>query len=367
MKSYINIILVLNFIFIISTEETSSLINLENDEQNIFEYYYSLEDRSLFLYNIVDYALTNLLSSEIKNNFVDSTKLKSFCIKLLEEYNSNTDNGKNPYHNFFHAADVVENLYVILKKIKDKYGIFSVNEEYTNLDIFTLIISAAAHDFRHPGRTNSFYRQNKGVPLEDELKQFNGQLESYHIQESIKLIKSSDEYNILSKLNEAQQQRFYLVFNSSINSTDNSFNAEKATFLTEFKDVITADTADNAKKQLQSLSNNNLEIDDVKIIVFGCLLHAVDLSNPTRDYDLFIVWSVKVAHESCNQNKDEVKYGFEKVTSCNKNEAEFYSGENYFVEKIVKLFYDPFCLAFPLLDYLCTNVNSNLNDVKALL
>ena len=371
MKSFINFlftaILILNLIFIISAEEDNSMTCLENDEQNIFEYYYSLEDRSLFLYNIVDNALTNLLTTDIKNTLVDSTILKTFLKNLSNNYNANTANGKNPYHNFFHAADVVQNLYQLLKKIKDSYGIFDVTEEYKNLDIFTLIIAAAAHDFKHPGRTNSFYRQNIEVPLYNELKEFNGQLESYHIQESIKLINSNDENNILSKLDESQKNRFYLVFNNSINSTDNAFNGEKAEFLEKYKDVIKAKTVDKVKKKLDKLSDNNLDIDEVKIIVLGILLHAVDISNPTKDYDLFIVWSVKVSAESCNQYNDEVKYKFTKFTSCNKNETEFYAGEKYFLENIIKVFYDPFCNAFSVLEDLCTNVDSNLDSVLKLL
>ena len=360
-------ILILNFVFIIPIEEEDdSLIRVENDEQNIFEYYYSLKDKSLFLYNVVDYALTNLLSSEIKNTLVDSSKLKSFCEKLLNEYNSNSNNTINPYHNIFHAANVVENLYIFLKKIKNKYGIFNVTDEYTNLDIFTLIISAAAHDFRHPGRTNSFYRQNKNVYLENKLKEFNGQLEAYHINETKKLINSNDQYNILSKLNEAQQQRFYLVLNSSINSTDNSFNSEKANFLSKYKEVLKANTVSKAKKKLKYISNY-IEIDDVKVKLLGCLLHASDLSTATRNYTTYISWTVKVNIEFCNQNKEEVEYGFENLTSCYESDKDFYKGEKSFIEFVVKVFYDPLCEAFTVLDYLCTNIGNNLNIFSSLL
>ena len=371
MKQKINylfiVLLILNFVFILPIEEKEDPLNyLENEELNIFQYYYSLQDNSLFLYNIVDYALNNLLSPEIKNNLVDSTKLKTFLKNLLNNYNANTDGGKNKYHNFFHAADVTQNLYIFLKNTKNEYGIFNVTEEYIDLDIFSIIISAVAHDFKHPGRNNNFYRQNKGVPLENELKKFNGQLESYHIQETINLINSNDENNILSKLNETQQKRFFLILNESINSTDNSFNSEKANFLSQYKEVIKANSVNESQEQLKNLSSN-LKIDDVKIKLFGCLLHAADISSSTKDYDVYISWSIKVNTEFCNQYKDEVKYNFENFTSCNKNEQEYYKGDKEFIEYIVKVLYDPLCEAFPILGYLCINIENNLNIFTSLL
>ena len=362
----ITTLLILNTILIVSSTKDNSLTCDEKEEKDIFEYYESLQDKSIFLYNIVDNALNNLLSSEIKNNLVDSTKLKTFLTNLLKNYNSNTPGGKNPYHNFFHAADVVQNLYDFLKKTKNKYGIFNVTEEYINLDIFSIIISAAAHDFKHPGRNNNFYRQNKGVPLENKFKKFNGQLESYHIQETINLINSNIENNILSKLNETQKKRFYLILKDSINSTDNSFNSEKANFLREYKEVIKADNVDKAKKQLKNISTN-LKIDDVKIKLLGCLLHAADISTATKDYDVYISWSIKVNTEFCNQYEDEIKYNFENFTSCNKNVTNMTNDGTYFVKNIVKVFYNPLCEAFPVLIYLCKNIDNNLNTIFSLI
>lgn len=350
-------IIFVNIISIFSIEQNKQ-INPEDEDFNIYNYYYSLSDTSLLLYNLVNHALDNLITVQIKEKFVNLQYLRNFISELSREYNSNTPSGSNPYHNIFHAGDVVQQLYIILKKIKNEYAIITSNEKYKNLDLFTLIIAAAAHDFKHPGRTNSFYRQNKGVPLENELKKYNGQLESYHINEALKLIETENN-NILSKLTDDEKERFKLIFTKTINSTDNAFNTEKANFLNEYKEIIKL----NDITEIETKLVNKISLDELKIKVLGCLLHAGDLSNPTKNYNDFIIWGLRVNQETCNQSEDEIKYNFATISSCNKDGKDFYNGEKFFVENIVKIFYDPLCEGFPSLNYLCQNLTSNLQGI----
>ena len=339
LKSFLFFYIFISSLILIHPKKLNIVNSLESDNFNVFEYINTFKNTTELLYNIVDYALNNLIPLETKKSLIDENKMKNFLFHLSNEYNSNTMDGKNPYHNVYHAADVVQKLYILLKKVKNTSKILNFNEKFKYLDYFALIISAAAHDFKHPGRNNNFYNKNKNVPLEKELKKYNFQLEKYHFEETMKLINQND-YNILSKLNDEQKNRFIHIMEESIISTDISFNKVNTEFLENFKEDEISD--------------------EIKFKILGCFLHAADISNPTKDINSFIGWSKKLAVESCNQYKDEVKYKFEKFSGvCFMNSKEFYENGLKFLGKVVMPFFDQFCKAFTDLNYLCKSVNDN--------
>ena len=82
------------------------------EDFNIFRYASDLKNDSLLIYKMVDLALNNLIGKNIKNQIINKNKLRDFLIHLAEEYNSNTYPDINPYHNLFHASDIVHTLYL---------------------------------------------------------------------------------------------------------------------------------------------------------------------------------------------------------------------------------------------------------------
>lgn len=52
---------------------------------------------------------------------------------------------KNPYHNQIHAADIVQSLFMYVFKCD-----IARKTEMTPLELFSIYISAAAHDINHP-------------------------------------------------------------------------------------------------------------------------------------------------------------------------------------------------------------------------
>ena len=61
---------------------------------------------------------------------------------------------KNPYHNSSHAADVLNGCHHFVQAL-------SFNEVLTTRQTFSLLISAAIHDFEHPGVSNNFLVKTK--------------------------------------------------------------------------------------------------------------------------------------------------------------------------------------------------------------
>ena len=264
MKSIIVLILILIPINLACENNRRLLTDIENDDDiemsinkenfDVFKYAKQIKNETLLLYKVTDFALNNLIGKKTKNQIVEKNKLYQFLLILASEYNSNTYPEINPYHNIYHAAEVTQNLYIYLKKTKKSIPIlfsdtyvkgkeeldFKTNIDYIDLDIFSLIIAAICHDFRHTGRDNNFYLNYKDkVPFAKVLKNYEYKLELYHFAEAQKLI---EEIGLLELLNKFQKERFYKIMRISIYGTDNSLNKKHAEDMVLYKDIINADS-----------------------------------------------------------------------------------------------------------------------------
>jgi 3',5'-cyclic-nucleotide phosphodiesterase len=89
---------------------------------------------------------------------------------------------ENPYHNMYHAADVVQRLVCILRHM----GILNTKRE-GNMRFLTAVIAASVHDFNHPGTNNAFVVRNQGIIA----KHYNDQhvIENHSIRMALNMIK----------------------------------------------------------------------------------------------------------------------------------------------------------------------------------
>ena len=332
---------------------------------NIFKYAQQVKNYTTLIYKLTDYALDNLIGKKVKKQIVDQNKLYNFSIILAKEYNSNSKGKINPYHNIFHAADVIHTLYIYLSKSQKNNSILfsdtykkQVDEleikskiNYNDLDIFALIIAAACHDFRHPARDSNFYfnYQDK-VPFSKILKDYDYKLEYYHYAEAKKLIQ---EMGLLDLLNKFQKERFYKIMKLTIYGTDNSLNKQHSENLIKYKNIMNINS--------NYLVNENIkDIDNIKLIMFECFLHAADISNPTKEKDYFIELSDRINEEFCEQSKEAHSYDENVEINCfEKKDKKRLESNLSFFNNVFEVFYKPFCEVFPYLNYLCENYEEN--------
>ena len=333
-----------------------------NENFNVFKYSEQFENKTLIIYKLTDYVLNDLLGKNVKNQIVNKNKLSDFLVKLAKEYNSNSYPEINPYHNLFHATEVVQNIYIYLSKSKKNLPLlftdtyvkeneeleFISNIKYNDLDIFALIISAACHDFKHTGRDNNFYLTYKDkVPFSKILKDYEYKLEYYHFAEAKKLIESMD---LLESLNKYQKERFYKIMKLVIYGTDNSLNKKHAEDMKLYKDIIKSN----------DIKLNNQIIDDIKLMIFGCFLHGADISGSTKNFDYFITWADKELIEFCEQSKEVHSLDETKQINCVGNDdKKFRENELSFFDNVVNIFFEPFCEVFEYLNYLCIQLEYN--------
>ena len=128
---------------------------------------------------------------------------ESFGIKLSEYKNfvKHIQNGylNNPYHNSAHAADLAQFLHFVVYSC-DVIRICSLNSE----EIGILLISAAVHDYKHPGVTNKFL-----INIRDKLARvYNDQsvLENYHISSVFELVEENPNCDIFLYMDKEKKQ-----------------------------------------------------------------------------------------------------------------------------------------------------------------
>ena len=105
----------------------------------------------------------------------------------------------------------------------------------------------------------------------------------------------------------------------AIYGTDNSLNKKHAEDLEKYKDMI----------NLKEINFINETIDEIKLIMFECLLHAADISNPTRYKDLFIYFSDKLNEEFCEQSKEIHSIDQTKEIDCVGNDDKKFKNQIY--------------------------------------
>ena len=335
----------------------------DTENFNIFKYAQQIKNYTSLIYKLTDYALDNLIGKKVKNQIVDQNKLYNFSIILAKEYNSNSYPKINPYHNIFHAADVIHTLYIYLSKSKKNNSLLFLDtykkqvEEleiktkinYNDLDIFALIISAACHDFRHTGRDNNFYMnyQDK-VPFSKILKEYDYKLEYYHYAEAKKLI---EEMGLLDLLNKFQKERFFKIMKQTIYGTDNSLNKQHSENLIKYKNIMNMNS---------NYLVNEKDIDNIKLIMFECFLHGADISNPTKETDYFIEWSDRINEEFCEQSKEAHSYDKNVQINCfDKKDNKRLESNLSFFTNVFEVFFKPFCEVFQHLNYLCKIYEEN--------
>lgn len=167
----------LNFSF------TKIMEKLDTLEFDIFDLKEKTNDKELT-------TLTSLLlhKHSLYSHFhIPINKFLRFMDKITSGYNRNVK-----YHNATHASDVCQTLYYFIIN-----GNWISKAEMGNVDITSMILGAACHDYEHPGYNNIFL-----INTSDNLAlRYNdiSVLENHHIASSLSLMKL-EKYNILDKV-----------------------------------------------------------------------------------------------------------------------------------------------------------------------
>uniref|UniRef100_A0A0N4Z9G5 Phosphodiesterase n=1 Tax=Parastrongyloides trichosuri TaxID=131310 RepID=A0A0N4Z9G5_PARTI len=280
----------------IPTEYQSYLSKINNWDFNSFELNEVTDGHAL---KYVGFELFN------KYGFLDRFKIKH---ETLENYLLALEAGysrhNNPYHNVVHASDVTQSSHFMLSQT----GLAS---SLGDLEMLAVIFGAMIHDYEHTGHTNSFHIQSGSQYA--LLYNDRSVLENHHVSSCFRLLKEEDK-NITERLTREEFREFRNMVIEIVLATDMS---------THFVQIKTM-------KNMLSLPEG---IDKTKAL---CLIvHACDISHPSKPWDLHYRWTEGVLEEFFRQGDLEASMGLPYSPLCDRHTVHVADSQIGFIDFIV--------------------------------
>jgi hypothetical protein len=244
----------------------------------------------------------------------------------------------NHYHNSLHGADVGQSVYHFLRQ--KKWG-----DHFTPVETFGTIIASFVHDVGHTGVNNAYL-----VKTMDPLAlKYNDQspLENMHIAIAWEGIQEP-HCNFLSKMSPDHAKRFRQVLVKTVLGTDNALHFEHVNKLKEL--VLKGKTKDD-RFTLGDLEHRDL--------MLQLILHAADLSNPTKPMPVYSQWCDAIMEEFYELGDLENKAGLP-VTHIFKRETPKADVQIGFIKFLVR----PFFQALKTVDGMEDGVTVMLKNIE---
>jgi high affinity cGMP-specific 3',5'-cyclic phosphodiesterase 9 len=281
-----------------------SLTKMETFEYLVFMFYVS--DASAA---IVPYVSMNV--------FVD------FLQKVSNKYH-----GSNPYHKWEHAVDVTHCMYRFM-------SLTSAETYMRTIDRFSLLFASMGHDINHPGVNNIFLVERKD-PLAVKYND-KSVLENMHCCEFFMI--TGDIFQNMSPEEYRESRRLII---ESILATDNSHHSamirDTELFYQINEDII--DEQDLAMIDLYKKPEN-------RVLLGKLLLHACDIANLCKPFEISRKWSLLVLEEFFLQGDKEKELNMQVQPLNDRDKVNIPMSQIGFIEFMVApLYFNLICL-FP--------------------
>lgn len=218
--------------------------------------------------------------------------------------------GNNPYHNAVHAADVLQTTHMYLMTNH-------VYQNFSDTELFSVLFAAGAHDLGHLGTSNVFL-QNISHPTAVLYNDTSVQ-ENYHTALAFHLLRQpGTDFLAGSKVwTDALHRDFRSCVVDVIWGTDMKNHAT-----------------------LSASASSILEdgvIEDAEVpALMRAIVHAADLSNPLKQWSVYMEWASRVVGEFWRQGDEEQRRGSKISPMCDRNGANFAKAQKGFIEFVVR-------------------------------
>ena len=304
---------------------TPELISKKLKEKKLFPVYkYNEEKFEDLNINIFEIPFSTLLISSIKflekkaPKNLNPLKLDVFVKKIYKSYNF------IPYHNFTHAACVMQFFNLFLNSSTDLRNILDKDKQ------FITFLACMVHDNSHPGKNNDYYIKKKHDLAYNTFNK--SVLENFHIIKTLKLL-DKEKYSLFDYQNKEENLKTRKLLIETIISTDMKFH---------FSNL----------ERLKTINLKKIEDKDLNFIL-GTIMHACDIGNPFLKFDLYKEQASLVVQEFHDQTISEENNGLE-VTKffIFKDLDGFYNSQKGFIDIFV----------IPLYKEICTQLDINLYE-----
>nr|XP_025968954.1 calcium/calmodulin-dependent 3',5'-cyclic nucleotide phosphodiesterase 1B isoform X2 [Dromaius novaehollandiae] len=228
-----------------------------------------------------------------------------FLMTLLDALEAGYGKYKNPYHNQIHAADVTQTVHCFLLRT-------GMVHYLTEIEVLAIVFAAAIHDYEHTGTTNSFHIQTKS----DCAILYNDRsvLENHHISAVFRMMQD-DEMNIFVNLTKDEFAELRALVIEMVLATDMSCHFQQVKSM---------------KTSLQQLER----IDKSKVL--SLLLHAADISHPTKQWTVHSRWTKALMEEFFRQGDKEAELGLPFSPLCDRTSTLVAQSQIGFIDFIVE-------------------------------
>jgi len=289
-----------------------------------------------------------------KNNafsMIDEEAFYNFIIKIRDGYKES-----NPYHNDLHAADVIQFCNFMLQN-----GLREI-AKLDLIDIVAILISAIIHDFKHPG-VNNMYLINTNSDL---ALLYNDQsvLENYHCAEAYKIIANDKDCDIFGKLSDEEKKILRKRITGCVLGTDNAKHFDHLNYLIRQISALQICKGKNAEKII-NISTNLTEFETKQEILLICM-HAADISNPTRAFEIAKAWGERVVAEFYLQGDKEKEKNLPISMGCNRETGNLAAAQIGFMNGIAKPYVEKIVEIFPKLQPMLDNLENGYREWQKL-
>eukprot|EP00347_Sterkiella_histriomuscorum_P005920 403354761 len=226
------------------------------------------------------------------DGMIDERKYARFLGQVQNSYKIDV-----AYHNDLHGIDVAQVANLFLTN-----GDLIKIANLSKLDVLAFLTAGLCHDLGHDGFTNGFHSNmmtDRAIMTNDVSVQ-----ESYHVAQTFQLLRKS-EYNFIDKFSNEEFRHFRKRVIGCILATD---MAKHAKDLSQIKDIVES-------KGIKEGQNNTMIIDctnettvfNSQQFILECCLHACDLSQQAREFDVSKEWCYLVFDEFFKQGDVELK------------------------------------------------------------
>ena len=256
----------------------------------------------------------------------------------------------NTYHNWKHAVDVTHTVYKFV--IDTQAHVF-----FVPLETFSVLIAALAHDVGHPGVSNAYL-----VKTRNELAIIHNDqspLENMHVATLYQIV-SRPGLNIFEGLDPDQWRAMRKLIISAILGTDMIHHFPLISKLQVFYEL-------NARELTSQIANGTCNAENAhgmkevkeRSFIIDVFLHAADISNPVKSFDICQKWANFVVAEFFAQGDLEKASGLDVSPMMDRVTTNVPNMQIGFIEFVVFPLYDAFVRTFPPLEPLIINLVNN--------
>ncbi|KAI9219577.1 hypothetical protein BC828DRAFT_349239 [Blastocladiella britannica] len=231
-----------------------------------------------------------------------------------------------PYHNRVHAADVLHTISCFVQ-------LPEVSRVVSDLDLLSILVAAAIHDYDHPGFV--FFPILFLINTQDPraiLYNDKAILENHHLASSFALLRKP-ELNFAAGLSKVDFKAFRELVIEMVLATDLS---QHLPIISIFKNRV-----------IQGNMDPDASRED-RVLLFKMMMKCSDVSNPTKEWSLYEVWYKRILDEFFRQGDIERRLGLDVSPFMDRDKVNIPSCQLGFVDFVVMPLYTAFNLFAPV-------------------